>query len=178
MINFVIGLLFIIVNFYFKLPFIPGKLEILPSFIGYAFIFRGILKHKEECPELNDIKALSLVMVFYELSVFILNILGVQYQSLNKVTMLADSIIFQRLLPLFITYKIIWGIISIAEKRDTKIEDEKIKMLYLYAILISVVTFFITDTTLSLLLDIGLALVNISWFYFLYKACETCPNTD
>lgn len=178
MINFVIGLLFIIVNFYFKLPFISGTIEILPSFIGYAFIFRGILKHKKDCPSLNDIQALSLVMVIYELSVFILNLMGIQYESLNKVTMLANSIIFQRLIPLFITYKIVWGIIEISKKRETKIEDDKIKMLYLYSVLISVVSFFILDSTLSLLLQIGLVMVNMSWFYFLYKACETCPNTD
>mgnify|MGYP001202527490 CR=1 FL=1 len=178
MIHFLIGLFFIFIDFHVKVNFIPGTLEILPSFIGYFFILRGIYFFKAKHNSFEDIKVLTLALGFYSLVIFILDIVGLDYGLGAPVVKIANSIVFKQLLPLFLVYKIVWGIIDIAYKEKVTINEDGLKMVFIYIILVSSLTLFLSEPTILMIVKIAQTGLSMVLLYYLYDACQAHKSTQ
>lgn len=172
MINFIIGLFFVFINFQLDIKLVPGTIEILPSFIGYLFIFRGITQYSKKYDSFDDIKALSLAMALYSLAIFVLHLMNLDYTMNSPIIQLTNSIVFQKLLPLFIVYKIVWGTIDISEKENVEINEDALKMIFIYTALVSILTFFLDDSVLLLVIQGVSLILNMVLLYNLYSVCQ------
>lgn len=170
MICFILGILFVILQFKVNFSFFPGTIELIPSFVGYLFIYKGARKFRSKVNDFQDIEHLSLVLSGYSLLRFVMDIFALDYGLSIRYLHLIDSIVVQQLLPLFITYKIIWGISRICDKNEIDAEQDTIKMLFLYNILVSGLTIILNDSSYRILPMIASLIIYLSIMFYIYKA--------
>ena len=178
MLNFVIGLFFIIINYKVNLPFVPGTLEILPTFIGYAFVLNGVIRYHKEEENFDDIKALILVMFFYSLGIFIMDLIALDYNAVHPILKYTNSILFQKFIPLFIMYKVVWGIIESFKNTGQKIDEDRIKMMFLYSAIVSTMTFFVNDSIFLMVIKLATNGLHLILLAYLTKPCRSFKSAS
>lgn len=170
MLCFIFGILFIIIQFQVDFSFIPGTIEILPSFIGYYFIFKGAKRLGDKSHDLKDIQYLSLVLSLFTLTRFGAEILALDYESIYPYIRWINSIVVQQLLPLFITYKILWGIINIGDRQSLQIHQENIKVTFLYNVLVSVLVIILHGSSFVILPRVASFALYLVILYYIFNA--------
>lgn len=169
MLNFVIGLLFLIINFQVKIPYAEGTIEVLPTFLGYMFIFNGILRLRKENKNFEEIKYLSLSMIVYTFIFFATTALDIEIvlpiPSLNA----GAQLMAYTAIPQFILFKIIWGIVELDAKFEKDLQSDRLKMLFIYNMIIVLVRFILKDTSFNFILISVNFILNLTLIFYLYR---------
>lgn len=139
--NLFIGLLFVFLNFNLNLGGI--QINLLPDFVGYLFMLKGIDELIKESEFFDKVRPWASIMACYTGIIFILNLLGISNQLHGFAIILG---IINVSISLFILYQIVSGVFDIEQKYGIILEGSKLKSLWnvmtIFDVLISVLIFF------------------------------------
>lgn len=153
MLQIFIGYLFLF--FHFKI----NEFDLLPSFVGYIFIFVGLGKLKNESSYFQKARPWAIVMTVFE----ILSLAGLMIQT-ELSTMLFSMLGFAgAAISIYIMYCIVMGIGDIEKTYYVAMGYEKLMLLWKIASALRIATavLMLLPTELGAIISIGLAVVGI-----------------
>lgn len=121
--NIFIGMILIFLDF--NLDIDSSRIGLLPDFLGYIFMLKGLLELAEFSDRFSNISPYVKGMIVYSGIYYVMDLFGISFtlgESLNYVLGLLSTI-----LSLYISYNIIMGIIDI---ETTKIQNLNSNQLY------------------------------------------------
>lgn len=117
-----IGFLFIFLNFNINLG--QATIGLIPAFIGFIFLLKGINELSSESPHFQKAKPLSIFMVLYSAFLYILDILAITNTQILLTIFLG---IINMITSLYICYIIISGVKDIEETRNAFLNSNKLR---------------------------------------------------
>ena len=149
--NFFIGFLFIFLNF--NITVSNHVIDLLPGFVGYIFINRGIKEFEGRVPAFDKVRIFAKIMIWVYLAVYVMDFLAINIGSVYfivSVAMLAANI--------YTSFNITEGILWLEETKDINIFGEDVRRMWK----ISIITLCIATVTVFIpLLNIIATLANI-----------------
>lgn len=125
-----IGLVFVILNF--NLNFNEVTIGLIPNFVGYILIIKGIKEVQNFEEYFKKAIPVSVIMAVYSFVVWVMNILAVET---SEVVMLMVGI-FTSILALYVKWVIIKGIALIEDKEKYDLYSDKLKVLWFIMVVI------------------------------------------
>ncbi len=125
-----IGLVFIILNF--NLNFNEVTIGLIPNFVGYILIIKGIKEVQNFEEYFKKAIPVSVIMAVYSFVVWVMNILAVET---SEVVMLMVGI-FTSILALYVKWVIIKGIALIEDKEKYDLYSDKLKILWFIMVVV------------------------------------------
>jgi len=129
---------FILIFLDFNLNIGESKIDLIPDFLGYIIMIRGLLEMADESIFFKKVRPYLTVMVGFSGVLYLLDMLGVSASLgvLNYVLGLLYTV-----LSLYISYNIVMGVVDIEGIYDIFLNGSNLKFIWtLYAVL-SVLTF-------------------------------------
>ena len=117
-----IGFLFIFLNFNIKMG--EATIGLIPSFVGFIFLLKGINELSGESPLFKKAKPLSIFMILYSAFLYILDILAITNTQILLTIFLA---IINIVTSLYIYYIIVSGVKDIEESRNAFLNSSKLR---------------------------------------------------
>lgn len=147
--NIFIGLLLVFLDFNLNLG--NSTIALLPDFVGYIILSKGLLELEAESERFIKARPYSIGMAVYTGIIFLLDLFGI-----SKLSQYIDFIlgIVAMAVLLYISYIIVDGIKEMEVKHNVELNGEKLAYFWKWWALVSVVTFV-------LLLVPPLALVSV-----------------
>ena len=130
------GMIFIFLSFTFT--FGNSKFDILPDFIGFFMIVKGLEELFNQSDNFVKIKPFAFGLGIYTLITFILDLLGITSQ-LGYLTYIIG--IIYTVLLIYVTYTIVLGIVDIEKNLNTSLNTEKLMSNWKLMIMFNVLTF-------------------------------------
>lgn len=130
------GMIFVFLSFTFT--FNNSKIDLLPDFIGYFMIIKGLDELYNQSENFIKIKPFVLGLGVYSLITFIINLAGITTE-LGYLAVIAG--ILYTIFLIYITYKIILGIMDIEKKINKSLNTEKLMSNWKLMITFNILTF-------------------------------------
>ncbi len=131
------GMIFIFININLTLG--NSKIDILPDFIGFFMLVKGLEELYNQSDNFIKIKPFATGLGVYTLIVFLLNLFGIGY-GLEYVAGIVYTILL-----IYVTYTIIIGIMDIEKSFNISLDSERLmsswKIMTIFNILIFIVIF-------------------------------------
>lgn len=137
--NFFIGFIFIFLNF--NITVSNHVISLLPGFVGYIFIKRGIAEFEGKVPAFEKIRTFTKVMIAVYLAVFVMDFLALNIGSvyfLVSVVLLAGNV--------YTSFNITEGVLYLEETKAVDLHGKELRRMWKYcviAIAAATVTVFI-----------------------------------
>jgi len=113
-----IGMLFVSLNFNIDLP--SSTIGLLPSFIGYYFMLKGIVELAGFSPRFLKIRLVVMAALIYSAIIYVLYLVGANHLATEPRTLVLGLI--STVFSLFISYNIIMGIKDIESTTGHNLE--------------------------------------------------------
>jgi len=133
-----IGFLMVFLDFNIELG--SGVIGLLPDFVGFIFIVKGLDELKGESPKFTVIRPYAVAMAAYCGLVYILDLIGLSRDMGFAATAIG---ILATLLSLYITYTIILGIEDIEGARGAELGGDQLMALWKPMAVIHVLSFIV-----------------------------------
>jgi len=130
------GMIFIFLSINFT--FGNSKIDLLPDFIGYFMILNGLEELYNQSENFIKIKPFVLGLGIYSVITLILNLAGITTE-LGYIAVIAG--ILYTIFLIYITYKIILGIMDIEKKINKSLNTEKLMSNWKLMITFNILTF-------------------------------------
>jgi len=131
------GMIFVFININITLG--NSKIDILPDFIGFFMIAKGLEELYNQSDNFIKIKPFATGLGVYTLIIFLLNLFGVTI-GLEYIAGIVYTILL-----IYVSYTIIIGIMDIEKSFNTSLETERLmsswKIMTIFNILIFIVVF-------------------------------------
>ncbi len=131
------GMIFIFININLTLG--NSKIDILPDFIGFFMLVKGLEELYNQSDNFIKIKPFATGLGVYTLIVFLLNLFGIGY-GLEYVAGIVYTILL-----IYVTYTIIIGIMDIEKSFNISLDTERLmsswKIMTIFNVLIFIVIF-------------------------------------
>lgn len=130
------GMIFVFLSFTFN--FGNSKFDILPDFVGFFMIVKGLEELYNQSDNFIKIKPFAFGLGIYTLITFMLDLLGITSQ-LGYLTFIIG--IVYTVLLIYVTYTIILGIIDIEKNLNKSLNTDKLMSNWKLMIIFNVLTF-------------------------------------
>lgn len=161
--NIFIGLL--LVFFDFSLNLGSMHIGLIPDFIGYIYIRKGIMELTEHSEWFSKINNITLGMAIYSGVIYCLDLLGISTSMNNAVITFILGIV-STVVMLYITYGIVMGIKDMETGLGCDLNSSGLIMTWkIYAVCSVIIFFFYFIPGLNIL---GVIITFIVYIYFLY----------
>lgn len=120
--NIFIG--FILVMLDLNFTFGNSHIDILPDFVGYIVMIKGLVEMAEESHFFMETKPYVTGMALYSGFLFFIDITGI-YMSLGALTTILA--LLSNFISLYISYKIVMGVIDMEGKHNSNMNGQKLK---------------------------------------------------
>ena len=169
---FIYALIFIFFSTFVKIPGLEITIQILPAFIGYLILIFAIRKHKKTEPSFAEVEYLSIAMFFYTLIEFVSGL--VEFDLMFKSEVVANLLypITTIIIPLFITYRIIWSFRNLEFQNDLKLNTDLLTQLWAYLTILMIVNLILKDNVLTTIILVASLLVKAMIIYNLRKTIK------
>ena len=134
--NIFIGFLLIFLDFNLNLG--NSTIGLIPDFIGYTLMINGLSEMKEESLLFTKIQPYATGMAVYAGILYFLDIIGFSTSTNPSYYILA---IISTIISLYISYKIIMGIIEMESKYNTFLNGTKLRSIWNILAVFNVLTF-------------------------------------
>lgn len=159
---------FFMVMLDFNLTFSSGSLSLLPDFIGWFLLYRGLTELSDESVSFANVKNMAIVMIILSLLLYICDAFGLLRES--QVLSLLFGLT-ATLLQLFVTYSIISGIAEMERNHSAELNSEALQKCF---VIIAVCCLFIVAAMLFVPLAFVAAVVMIAAsIVFLFQLAKT-----
>lgn len=130
------GLLIVMIDFNFTVN--DSVIELLPDFIGYFLIFRGLGILNGESEEFGKAKPWTIGMIAFSATIYVLDLFGAASSMgvFAYIVSLTATVIF-----LYILHIIIKGMLDIETKRSCNLNAEQLKNVWLTNSIVQVAAF-------------------------------------
>lgn len=136
--NFFNGMLFIFLNF--RLNIGEHSIGLIPAFVGYYFVFKGIESFNGEVPAFEKIKQLSKIMIVVFAAIYIVDLLAINLGFIYAILGIACLAV-----NLYVSFQITEGVLYLERTRDIYLEGvdlrEKWKVFSIMICAVTVLTF-------------------------------------
>lgn len=159
--NLFIGLLLDFLDFY--LDFGTMKLDVIPDFIGYILIYKGLVQLQANSPWFVRIKPFAIGMAVYSGLIFVMDLMGRFTTDVTLSLLLGTASIA---ISLYITYGIIRGIMELEKTMHRQLQSGKLFQVWkLQAVTTILAHLFIIIPIISVILFFISFIMDV---YFLY----------
>ncbi len=168
--NFFIGFLFIFLNF--NITVSNHVIGLLPGFVGYIFINRGIKEFEGKVPAFDKVRIFAKIMIWVYLAVYVMDFLAINIGSVYfivSVAMLAANI--------YTSFNITEGILWLEETKDINIFGEELRRMWKFMIIancVSTVTVFIP--VLNIIATVAVLVITILFLIAMNKTKNESEN--
>lgn len=156
--NIFIGLLFVLLDF--TLNFGMSRIGLIPDFVGYIFILKGLDELRRESEYFAKAKPFATGMLVYTSVLYALNLLGLSLlagQMFALILALVSTVI-----SLYVLYNIVMGVSDMERTQGRNLNtDQLYKMWKVLAILSVVLYVLMFIPPLALMTIIALLIINI-----------------
>ncbi|MFA9376020.1 MAG: hypothetical protein ACERKZ_04615 [Lachnotalea sp.] len=134
--NILVGFILIFLNFTLTLN--NSRLGLIPDFIGYFIMVKGLVQMSEESPLFMKVKPYATGMIVYTGVLYFLDLFGVlaTLEVFSYITVNASAII-----SLYISYYIVRGVIDMEGKYSTHLNGETLNAAWTLMVVLEVLTF-------------------------------------
>lgn len=169
---FVYGLVFIFFSIFVEIPYLDLEIQILPAFVGYLLLIKPIRTFKKIEKSFEEIEYLSIAMFIFTLIEFISGI--VQFDLMFKNELVASILhpVSTMVIPLFITYRIIWSLRTIEFSKEIPMDTEPLTQLWIYLLIIFVVGLFLNDSLFISIVTLASYLVKAMIIFYLSRSIK------
>lgn len=158
------GLLFIYANFYssfFKMIF---GFNLLPYFVGYIIIYKGLFELMEESSHFQQMLPVAQVMTVVMAAVYAMNALSINSSDTILVMITWGG-------TLYITYHVICGILDMEDSKNIDLFGEKLFLRWkVWAVFTSLPVIFLTSPEISLFCLMATAIANLAFVSALHRS--------
>ena len=158
-----IGFLFILLDFNLNLG--SSSIELIPDFIGYIYVLKGLMELSEHSEWFTRLKPFANGMAIFSGIIFVMDLLGISVAMGTIVTM--PLAIVSTIISLYITYGIVMGIKDMEAANEWDLNSDSLystwKVLVICTI-VSYMVFFIPFVAI-----IGIVVGVIANIFFLYS---------
>ena len=190
--NIFIGMIFVFLNFDITIG--SSKLGLIPSFIGYAYMYSGVMELSGYSNKFVKIAPIIKIMVVYTGLLYLMDLLGLSahfelplFGTLLDAGIPLEFFIFSILLglisviaSLYISYEIIQGIKDIESIKMKSLNSDQLfstwKLLAVFSILSFVLLF--TVPALAIICVIAGVIVNIYYLFVFNKSKNLYYEND
>ena len=168
--NFFIGFLFMFLNF--NITVSNHVIGLLPLFVGYIFIGRGIKEFEGKVPAFDKIKNFSKIMIAVGVVIYVMDFLAINIGAvyfLVSVVVLAANV--------YTSFKITDGIISLEETKGVNLLGSELRRMWkimIISLCISTVTVFIPF--LNIIATIAVLVITILFLIAMNKTKNEAAN--
>lgn len=134
--NIFIGFLLIFLNFDLNIG--SSKIGLIPDFIGYIVMIKGLLEMAEESPLFIKVKPLATLMAAYSGVLYLIDLVGIS-GSLGPLSILLG--IASIAISLYISYNIVMGVKDMEEKYNTLLNGNSLKSTWAILAVFNILTF-------------------------------------
>ncbi len=162
MIQMLIGFVFVFLDF--DITHNISKIGLLPDFIGYIFLYKGLQELAKDSPLFKKMKPYTIGMAIYTGILYFCDLKGFTlYLGGYSLILRVISFIFS----LYISYKIIMGIIKIEEVNESDLNGDTLKRIWIQRTIFAVLTImFVFIFKVYIILNVLTAALSI---YFLFE---------
>lgn len=161
-----IGLLFACLNFNIDLG--ASRIGLLPDFIGYYLILKGIREMAEENEYFQKVMSLSKILMIYSAVMYVLDILTISSQLGIIGTILG---IVKAVAALAVTYNLAMGIRQMEEQRQTELNGTALMTCWKVEAVATAVSWILLFAPALAVVAILAALIgNICYLYAFHKS--------
>lgn len=136
--NLFTGMIFVFLGF--NITFGNSKFDILPDFIGFYLIFKGLEELQDKSDNFTKIKSFAFGLTIYSFVLFIINLFAASY-SMGYLGILLG--IAYTIILIYVSYKIILGIIDIEINHNVFLNSQKLMSNWRIMITFNILIFFI-----------------------------------
>ena len=168
--NFFIGFLFMFLNF--NITVSNHVIGLLPLFVGYIFIGRGIKEFEGKVPAFDKIKNFSKIMIAVGVVIYVMDFLAINIGAvyfLVSVVVLAANV--------YASFNITEGILYLEETKDINIFGKDVRRMWKFMIIAncaSTVTVFIP--VLNIIATIAVLVITILFLIAMNKTKNEAAN--
>ncbi len=156
--NIFIGFLLIFLDFNIDLD--HTRIGLIPDFIGYIVLAKGLLHMADESPRFMKVKPFATFMAFYTGILYVLDLFGVTVNA-GVFTYLLG--IVSMVISLYISYHIVMGVLDTEEKHGVFLNGASLKstwkLLTFFTILSNLLLLIPTLAILSIIASFVIAIV-------------------
>ena len=164
--NIFIGMMWVFLNFHLDLG--DMRIGLIPSFIGYYFIIRGLGELADFSPHFRNSISFVRIAFGYSIFVYILDLIGaIPPDTLIAIILGAISMI----LSFVMSYKVVMGIKDIEAEQHRVLNSTKLLSALKILIIFSFTSIFLSFD--PLLVIIGVIAYFIIVIYYLYQFSKT-----
>lgn len=159
-----IGMIFIFIDF--NITFGSAVISLIPDFVGYIFIYKGLLELVEESPHFQQALPLSKIMIVVMSVIYAMDVLSITTTSLFFKVLLGMITIA---ITLYTIYQIVCGVLDIEVSKNIDLFGEKLFSTWkIWAIFTALSTILILVPMLSVifvLISLIMAIIFLVTFY-------------
>ncbi|WMI82195.1 hypothetical protein [Anaerotignum sp. MB30-C6] len=156
----------LLIFFDFNLTVNTALIGLVPDFVGYIFIYKGLLELTEESPHFKQILELSKSMVVIMAVIYLMNLFSITASS-QLLTIILGTI--TTAITLYTIYHIVRGVLDIEISKNIDLFGEKLfstwKAWAILSALATLLMFVTVISTILLLVGIVMAIIFLVTFY-------------
>lgn len=137
--NIFIGMLLVLLNFNLDINTI--RIGLIPTFLGYIFMFLGANDMTSYSNRFSKVKPLIAVMIVYSLITYFMDLFGITYQMHIALSIIIGLVL--TVMSLVISHMIISGIQEIEVTRQQNLETGKLYSAWVWLAILTVAVYFL-----------------------------------
>ena len=167
-----IGMVLVFINFNFDIG--DMRIGIIPTFLGYYFMLKGLSEIMELSSHFSKIMPFVKGMIVYSVIMYVMDLLGfgtvvdLQYIYTPAGLIMFGVGILTILLSMFISYSIIMGIKDIEMDREKDLNSDRLYSAWKLLVVISVLVHFSMLLSITAVVIIGILVGFLVQIYYLY----------
>ncbi len=159
---------FFFIAFNFNLTLGNAVIGLIPDFIGYSLILKGIIELQDSAIHFKKIKDLVVLMVFVKIITYFMDLLGMTAQIQTGAVIVGLVLL---VISLYIEYSIICGIQEMEKSQYVNLNAEKLFSLWKIVAIFSALAYIgLILPSLSFVFILISAIANIVFLYNLYQS--------
>jgi len=167
---------FFFVAFDFNITLGNAVIGLIPDFIGYFLILKGIIELQDLAIHFKKIKDLVLLMVFLKIITYVMDLLGITAQIQTGAAIIGIVLL---VINLYIEYSIICGIQEIEKSQYVNLNAEKLFSMWKIVAVFSTLAYIgLILPSLAIVFVIISAIANMVFLYYLYQSKKAYEQKD
>ena len=158
--NIFIGLILVFLDFNLNLG--NSTIGLIPDFIGYIIMIKGLEEMAPESVLFIKVKPFATGMAIYSVVLYIMDLLGISMSLGALIYLLA---IISTAISLYISYNIVMGVIDMEEKYNTALNGDTLKSTWKLCAIFNVLSF--VSLLIPLVAIVSIIVTLIVSIYFL-----------
>lgn len=151
--NIFIGLLFIFLDFNFKLG--SSTIELIPDFIGYILMLNGLKELAGESSRFEKVIPYTKGMVIYTIIVYIIDVIG--FSSSTGLAIIPG--IISVIVSLYISHEIIFGIKDIESLKGWELNSDSLFNTWRYLVIANIASYVLLIVPILAIISIIFTLI-------------------